>query len=186
MKETAGIVLAGGMSRRFGGEKSLTKINGKEMVAYSVEAFAGLNDIVIVARPDLAVKILQTRRICVISDLPQYRGKGPLAGIYSAMTEIDAEWYAVLPCDTPWIKQSVIEKLLAQRAPEWDVIVSRAGGRLQPLISVFHRRAKEKIRAKLDTGNLSMRSLFEDCRVKIIDFEQKKWFANINTKDDLK
>lgn len=181
---TAGIVLAGGKSSRFGGEKSLAKIGGIEMVARSVDALAGTGAIIVVARPGLAEKIPRNRPIEVICDLPRYRGKGPLAGIYSAMLAVDAQWYAVLPCDTPWIGKRTVARLLQERDPTYDAIVARAEGRIQPLVAVFHNRVKEKVREQLETGRLSMRALFERCRLKFIDFAQEKAFANINTKED--
>lgn len=46
MGQNIGIVLAGGIGQRFGGDKpkQYFKINGKEMIAYSIEPFRSLQN----------------------------------------------------------------------------------------------------------------------------------------------
>ena len=57
MGENIGIVLAGGIGQRFGGDKpkQYYKINGKEMIAYSIELFRrcrAVDDFVVVLNPE--------------------------------------------------------------------------------------------------------------------------------------
>lgn len=57
MGKSIGIVLAGGIGRRFGGDqpKQYYKINGKEMIAYSIELFRScktIDDFVVVLNPE--------------------------------------------------------------------------------------------------------------------------------------
>lgn len=57
MGKNIGIILAGGIGQRFGGDKpkQYFKINGKEMIAYSIELFRNckmIDDFVVVLNPD--------------------------------------------------------------------------------------------------------------------------------------
>ena len=57
MGKSIGIVLAGGIGQRFGGDKpkQYFKINGKEMIAYSIELFRNaksIDDFVVVLNPE--------------------------------------------------------------------------------------------------------------------------------------
>lgn len=184
MKDTVGIVLAGGMSRRFGGEKSLASRDGKAFVQYSLEALKHLDETVLVTREDLMTDMPRLDKVRVIPDLQAYRGMGPLAGIFSAMARVKSRWYTVLPCDTPWIHRGVVCRLLALRDEKWDVICSRVNRELQPLIAIYHGRTKNKIRLYLDQRKLSVRGFLLDCAVKEVDFDEKRWFYNVNTRED--
>ncbi|MGQ7146779.1 molybdenum cofactor guanylyltransferase, partial [Escherichia sp. SS-MK2] len=44
-------------------------------------------------------RVEQFVQVPVIEDIPHYKGNGPLAGIVSGMEYIEADWYAIMPCD---------------------------------------------------------------------------------------
>lgn len=184
MMESVGVVLAGGLSRRFGGEKPIAHKDGKAFVLYSVEALAHLDKTVIVTRADLLARLPRIKHIQIIPDLEKYKGQGPLAGIFSAMAHMESRWYVVLPCDMPWIEQKAVQKLQSYQDEKWDVICSRLGGKLQPLFAVYHRRVKEKIRSNLENQQLSVRQFLRECAVREAEFGEKKWFFNVNTREE--
>ncbi|KHD85249.1 molybdenum cofactor guanylyltransferase [Heyndrickxia ginsengihumi] len=184
MTEYAAIVLAGGMSRRFGDEKAIAKWNDKLFISYSLEAVNHVEQTIIVTRDDLLSKVPQLANVQLITDAEAYKGKGPLAGIYSGMTRAEAEWYVVLPCDTPWINKTIMKQLQAYCDGQFEAIVSKVNGCMQPLIGIYHRRLKEKIKEKLEKNELRMKQLLSECIVKEVHFSEEKLFANINTKEE--
>lgn len=181
--KTIGIVLAGGQSKRFGEPKALALRCGKPFLFYSVEALRPIVDqVVVVAQPHIQ-KRLQLKDVQWIEDVSQHKGKGPLAGIYSAMKHYEATWYIVLPCDTPFIHKKIINKLKEQADDSFDVIVPRVNGRLQPLIAMYHYRVKSLIYNCLQREEYRMHTLLSACRAKHIEMTEELPFMNINTKE---
>lgn len=102
MTGTVGILLAGGLSRRFGSPKAFAEIDGGLFYERTYQALeAACGHVVIVSREEFLP--LFPKELDVITDLLVVAGKGPLAGIFSAMALRPAERYMVLPCDIPFI-----------------------------------------------------------------------------------
>ena len=47
----------------------------------------------------------------VMTDIVEYAGLGPLAGILSVMESVEADRYVVLPCDMPYVDDKAISKV---------------------------------------------------------------------------
>lgn len=181
--KTIGIVLAGGQSKRFGEPKALALRHGKPFLLYSIEALHPIVDeIVIVAQPHIQTK-LSFQDVSWIEDDPQYKGKGPLAGIYSAIVHHEATWYVVLPCDIPFIHETIIRMLKEQADDAFDAIVPYVNGRLQPLIAIYHYRVKSLIYNCLQQEEYRMHTFLSSCRVKRVGMKEEQPFMNINTKE---
>ncbi|MGG3937929.1 molybdenum cofactor guanylyltransferase [Anoxybacillus kestanbolensis] len=181
--KTVGIVLAGGQSKRFGEPKALALRQGKPFLFYSVEALRSIVDeIVVVATPYIQKQLL-CKEVLWGEDDPNYKGKGPLAGIYSAMVHHEATWYIVLPCDTPFIHETIVKTLKQQADDAFDAIVPYVNGRLQPLIAMYHYRVKSLMYDCLQQGEYRMCTFLSSCRVKQIEMKEEQPFMNINTKE---
>lgn len=187
-KQLAGVILAGGESRRFGEPKAFVQYKGRRFYEYSLEALAPFAErTVIISHPSLVSLFRLEQPAAVIEDSPPFRGKGPLAGLYSAMTQLAAEWYIVLPCDMPLINERVIGALVAAAEEPYDAVIPYIDGREQPLAAVYHQRVLPILAAQLIKGNFRMTALL-DCikkrRVTEADLPfAEQWFKNINTKD---
>ncbi|ARD48693.1 hypothetical protein SporoP37_11390 [Sporosarcina sp. P37] len=150
MKETAGILLAGGQSRRFGSPKAFAVHEGKSYYRYSLDALhAFCDETIVVARPEFAELFPEADH--VTTDLEAFSGMGPLAGILSAMETVPAQRYVVLPCDMPFIEAGVIGKLLDLH--KGDVSAVTVEGKRHPLVSVWECYVKPTIRQALLDGN---------------------------------
>lgn len=157
--DTVGIVLAGGLSRRFGSPKAFAQWNGKAYYQIAVDALTSISfRIVVVGRPE--------HRECfdpettVIYDVEAFAGCGPLAGIYSAMEACPAPRYAVLPCDMPYMRPEVMELLAKGYAGE-DAVAVEADGVRHPLVALLGQRMKDVIRLSLERGEYSVMKLLE-------------------------
>ncbi|MGE7883162.1 molybdenum cofactor guanylyltransferase [Bacillus sp. NPDC094077] len=189
MSKFAGIILAGGMSSRFGEPKALASWQGSTFIEHILKVMKTvLQEVVVISHSDIKERVGQFVQVPVIEDIPHYKGNGPLAGIVSGMEYIEADWYAIMPCDAPNVSQEWFTILLEQTSDEYDAIVPIINGRKQPLLAAYHNRVKEKIYALLQEEKRSMGQLLSQCNVKYVAGEGLKvnsdWFINVNTKEE--
>ncbi|CAI8749655.1 molybdenum cofactor guanylyltransferase [Bacillus pseudomycoides] len=189
MKKLAGIVLAGGMSRRFGEPKALASWQGHTFIEQIVQMMRDtIQNVVVISHPDIKERIVTLVDVPVIEDIPPYKGDGPLAGIVSGMEHIETEWYIVSPCDAPNLSNEWITALIGQISGEYEAIVPVIDGRKQPLLAAYHYRVKEKICVLLNEEKRSMGQLLSQCNVKYVMEEEwnvaKELFVNVNTKEE--
>ncbi|MGP7816706.1 molybdenum cofactor guanylyltransferase [Niallia sp. 01092] len=183
--ELIGIILAGGQSKRYGEPKAFAKREGKFFYQYSIEALVSVAArIYLVAHPNIKNRFKCNKGVEVIEDLKPFQGYGPLAGIYSVMDEIEAEWYFVLPIDSPFITKQTIEKLLNSIQEGVEAVVPLVNGKAQPLIAVYHRKVKEQIHQALRKNALSVNGLLEHISVKFVEDFNEEIFVNINNRSD--
>lgn len=180
-----GILLAGGLSRRFGSPKAFAEMNGKTFYEITYDILAKLCEhVIIVTRPELVEKFPENVRVIV--DDERFFGCGPLAGIHAAMLEERANRYVVLPCDMPLITEAVVRKLIELHQSELTVTV--ADGRTQPLVSVWEHTMFKTIEKTLINKNYKMSAVFDQTTVQYIDAKEltsaTDVFININTVAD--
>ena len=183
----AGVVLAGGQSKRFGSPKAFALRNGIPFYQYSIKALTPLcRSITIVTRRELRHLFDKAGdTVQVIEDDPQIQGQGPLAGICSAMNAVKAEWFIVLPVDVPYIESRVIAKLTDSIDPAFEAIVPVVDETIQPLVAIYHHSAAALVKTKLEADERSMHRLLSAAKVKYIDFEDKRPFMNVNRPKDM-
>lgn len=182
-----GILLAGGESKRFGKPKAFALKGSKPFYVHSLEALKPfVEKIIIVTNKKLHHRFPFSSSIEVIHDFKEYKGNGPLAGIYSTMEIYFSEWYVVAPVDVPFIEQEVYGELIKHVDNDYDAIVPIATGKIHPLIALYRSSLKEKIKNKLDEGNLSVRRLLKDVQVKYVQFDNDMPFYNINNQKEYK
>lgn len=182
-----GILVAGGKSRRFDYRpKAFLKRDGKYFYQYSLETLQSISDsIVIVTNRDLQeVFLKEEKRFPIITDKINYKGLGPLAGIYSGMDFISGDWYAVLPVDVPFVDPIIFNQLLAYRSEQVDAVVPVVSGKIQPLFAIYRGQVKQIIWELLERRELSLQHLLNEIRVKYVTMENEQAFYNINKKLD--
>src|SRR5699024_9116835 len=131
--QTVGILLAGGMSRRFGTPKAFQDWNGIPFYEYVYTALQAVcDDIIIVTRPQLKRRFPDKDQTVV--DEVGCAGGAPLPGIITGMHQREDDQYIVLPCDMPLIVGDIISALF--RKHQLSVPVVRTKGELQPPVSI--------------------------------------------------
>lgn len=180
-----GIVLAGGMSRRFGQPKAFAVYKEKYFYEWAKEALrSNANELVIVSHPDLKKEFERNGEEHIEEDAAPFQGKGPLAGIYTVMKAYEGEWYAVLPCDTPKMTPLIIKKMKNFITEDVEAIVPVINGKFQPLIAMYHKRTQSIIGERLAAGDYRASSLLGRCRVRWVTEEELQVdgeeFENIN------
>ncbi|MBO1910734.1 molybdenum cofactor guanylyltransferase [Microvirga sp. 3-52] len=185
--KTAGIVLAGGLSRRFGSPKAFARYDSSYFYERAIEALESICDeVVVVTREELLERFPDD--VNTITDLPKVAGLGPLAGIYSAMEAVDADAYAVLPCDMPYVNATIMNKV--RQHHKGSVTAVTVAGKYHPLVSVWHTDTKKPIMDALLSEQLSVMKLLHELDVTWLNGSsltnnEERIFTNINKPIDL-
>lgn len=120
-------------------------------------------------------------------------GRGPLAGVYTALLQTRTEFNLILGCDLPFMNHRLVGYLAAYAMRTGsDVTVPRSrDGRLQPLSAVYGRQARYAIRTSLEAGENELRGIFPKVRCAVIPWSklvragfQSPVFYNMNTQED--
>ena len=185
-----GVVLAGGHSRRFGRPKAFAKKDGIPFFEYSIRALEKhCQSLVIVTNPHIKEqfeKAIVNETIQIINDEIEFRGQGPLSGIYTAMEHCPAEWYMVSPIDVPFIQPNIFEILLRHISDQYEVIVPIVCEKIQPLLALYHYSLKEEMKRNLQMNQNSLIEFLVNQRMKYIFIECDHYFININSQEDYK
>lgn len=181
----AGIVLAGGQSRRFGSDKALEPYEESTFLDVALKNLKAVTETVaVIGRTDHSIENVQ-----FFVDKDKYKGMGPLAGLYTAMKEVKAEWYLVLACDMPLIDQEILTALLSGINEKHPAVIPVIHGKCHPLCALYHYSVLSKIERLLDQKQLKMMTLLDQLNPVYLDesnFKNPGRFANINRREDLR
>jgi molybdopterin-guanine dinucleotide biosynthesis protein A len=176
----AGVVLAGGASRRMGRDKA-TLIHpgtGTTMVQRTVAVLASRCDpVFVVAAPGQSLPDM--RPAAVLRD--EVPGEGPLPataiGLRAAATA-GCEWAFVCAVDMPALAAAVIDELAgycdADVVLPWD-------GRDHYLAAIYRTALADRIDALVASGERRMRVLVDAVRAQRVVLSDAGMLANVNT-----
>ena len=183
-----GVILAGGLSRRFGENKALARVRGEKLIERVVRTMEPLFDscLIVANEPHVFSFLgLPTVEDCV-------KGLGPLGGIHTALKTIQEPYAFVVACDMPELNPRLIHLLVGLRH-NYDVVVPRIDGWLEALHAVYSKRCLGAVEALLESGSRQIIRFFPDVRVRYVDRNEVaeadpalSSFYNINTRDDLR
>jgi molybdopterin-guanine dinucleotide biosynthesis protein A len=186
--QTLGVVIAGGRSVRFGGEKAVALLEGRPLLIRAVERLqTACERVVVNARPSTGAESLARRcGLEVLHDAPG-DAAGPLAGVRGALERahaVGAARIAVSPCDAPLLPDDLFARLLAA-AGDGAAMAETAEGR-QPLCAVWPVTALPKVVEALEGGaHPPTWRLLLDVGAVVVRFDRADDFVNVNTRADL-
>ncbi|MFC4387149.1 molybdenum cofactor guanylyltransferase [Gracilibacillus marinus] len=184
--EIKGVIIAGGESSRFGTPKAFATWKNQFFYQHMIRVLQSITtDIYILSKKDQIN--CYPSPVSVLVDDERFKGMGPLAGLYTAMDQLEAEWYVVLPIDMPLLHESILYKLTDHINPEMDAVVAKVCDDIQPLVAIYNRRVKRHIYEMLTNDNRAMYQLLKRLQVHYIPFTKKEevFFKNINTTEEL-
>lgn len=196
-REVAGIILAGGQSRRMGGgDKSLLTLGGDSVLDHVVARFApqvGL--LTLSANGDLS-RFAQVGLPVLADTVTGFAG--PLAGILTGLEWAGANTgcksLVTAAGDTPFLPNNLVERLAAAVEERPDAIaVASSAGKRHPTFALWPLSLRDALRHFLVDENNRRVSAFIDRREFVeVDFpmlaaggHEIDPFFNINTPDDL-
>lgn len=186
--DICGVVLAGGRSVRFGGEKASALLRGKPLLMWAVERLRSVCTAVAVnARPGTEAEALaRAAGLTVLHDAPG-DAAGPLAGVRVGLewaARLGARALAVSPCDAPLLPDDLYLRLAA--AAGAGAALAETGDGPQPLCALWPVSALGALTAALAGGaHPATWRMLESVGARRVHFADAAAFANLNTRAEL-
>ncbi|NJE09770.1 molybdenum cofactor guanylyltransferase MobA [Thermococcus sp. MAR1] len=184
-----GAVLAGGRSKRFGGDKLLFRIGGRPLISYALERIESaslIKEVVIVASPDNAGRLRSLGYEVVVDEL----SIGPMGGVYTALGVGDS---FVVAGDMPLIVPEFVDRMIREfRGSEKLVCVPRwTNGYLEPLHAIYSKAFRRVLKGRIRDGDYSLNGAIRFADVCYLNVEKlppswRESFFNVNRRSDLR
>jgi molybdenum cofactor guanylyltransferase len=180
-----GLVLAGGMARRMGGEdKGLVQLLGRPLIEHVLGALRPqVGPVLINANRNLE-RYAEFGHPVIPDDLAGYMG--PLAGVLAALQHLRTEFMLTVPCDAPLIASDLARRMhdscIAAGA---DVAVATDGQRQQPVFLLLRAGVASGLAAYLAAGGRRIDAWFGQLRLAEADFgDEPDTFINVNDPEE--
>lgn len=185
----SGIVLAGGLSKRLGTDKTLLEFGGQTLLGLTVERLSKITSDIVIACgagprpgwPDIPVEYAADR----------HGGRGPLAGLEAGLRAIANEEAVVVACDMPFLNPNLL-RYMVSLLDNHDAVVPVITGRRHALHGAYSRACLPIIEDLLATGG-SMRNLLDRVDAWILPEDDVRGMDpdglscfNLNSQDDLR
>jgi molybdopterin-guanine dinucleotide biosynthesis protein A len=184
---TGGVLLAGGLSMRFGAEKAVARLHDGLLMDAVCERFAPITQIAVSARPGSAAEQhAGSRGLDVLHDDPTHPS-GPLAGLAAGLAWAkrgNLHMVATAPCDTPLLPLDFFPILLShlREAPAAFAVTIEGPN---PLCAVWRTDVLSDLLVRLADHHPSVQSFHGELGSIAVRFDDAKAFANANTREAL-
>lgn len=170
------LILAGGQATRMNGQdKGLVMWQNQPLISHVLKNLPK-DDIIISCNRNLA-QYQQYGR--VVSDTtPDFIG--PLAGIAAALPLCRHEWVLITACDMPSLPMGIAEYLW-QHLDGQQIAVAHDGEHLQPLLLLVHRHLADDAQQQVAEGFSSVYKWLQRLPHRVVYFNDKNIFTNINS-----
>jgi len=188
--EVAGIVLAGGQSKRMGADKALVMLGANTLIDHSVARL----------RPQVAALAINANcdparfaqfGVPILSDpIPGFQG--PLAGILAGMRwaqQAGKSFAATVPADTPFAPGNLVARLRAGIGDAEIAVATSRDGTDHPTVALWRVSLAEDLASWLEQGSdRAVRTWIGARRASRVEFPDDAGgdpFFNVNTPADL-
>ncbi|MCS7109944.1 MAG: molybdenum cofactor guanylyltransferase [Candidatus Caldarchaeum sp.] len=193
----SGVILSGGVSKRFQGDKAFAMVDGELMVRRVAKAlFSAVGDVWVSVKDERRGEMLA--KACepyVAGFVVDQYAAGPLSGLLTAAEKIEADAYLSCSNDVPWIRGETLEKiakLFKQQLPS-ALSVVWADGSVETLIQTVQRSTVADYRRNLLSGRerlLRPSDILRSSEKLLLVYggnvtQDPYEFSNINTSEDL-
>ncbi|WP_395018075.1 molybdenum cofactor guanylyltransferase MobA [Dongia sp.] len=189
----AGVILAGGLSRRLGGgDKCLLPLGGRPLLAHVIERVRPQVSLLALNANGDATRFRDFGLAVVADDAADFAG--PLAGILAAMdwaksAQPSAAAVLTVPADTPFLPRDLAARLKAARLNAAGApALARSGGRIHPVVGLWPLALRDDLHAALRRDGIrKVEDWTRRLNPALVDFENGPIdpFFNINTPANL-
>jgi molybdopterin-guanine dinucleotide biosynthesis protein A len=181
-----GVILAGGLGRRMGNvDKGLQLLEGRPLIDWVLQRLTPqVDEVLINANRNLDTYATFGHRV-IADRIGKFAG--PLAGLHSGLSQATHALMISVPCDTPFLPEDLVARLLAPLADERvDLSVAKTGAQAHPVICLLRKRLLPHLTNYLDSGGRKVDAWYSTLRVAEVAFDdQPRAFSNINTPEEL-
>jgi len=189
------IVLAGGLSKRFGQDKCLKELGGKPLVTHVLSRVSNVADerVVVVGSEAQQNTLLRLQKLKLKIVVDKYQDHSPLIGALTGFETVRAECALLLPCDAVFVSPEIAALLLDLCVDRSAVIPRWPNGYIEPLQAAYNvKLALDAARTALNDGKCDMLSMIAHLRriryvstLVLQQYDKKlSTFYNINTVED--
>jgi molybdopterin-guanine dinucleotide biosynthesis protein A len=206
-RRLSALLLCGGESKRFGGDKGLAMFRGRPLAERLLALLDEISDDVRISTNNADAYASLERPI--VADT--ITGHGPLAGLQAGLHAARHELMAVVACDMPFASAALL-RYMHRISAGYDVIAplrpashravalppdggsAQARLRYEPLHAIYSKRCLAPIERAIAEGDAKVVLLYGRVKVRAVPVAEWKplvkagtlTFANINTPDDLR
>lgn len=185
-EQITAVVLAGGKASRMGGvDKGWMDLNGKPLIHHVLDRLLPQVCRCLI-NANRSLDAYGTLSLPVITDLkPGF--EGPLMGIATGLHHATTEWVLFVPCDGPFLPETLATRLLERAlAKDAEIAVAHDGKRLQPVVALIKRSLLQSVQAILAEGERKIDRWYAQQRMVEVDFsDYPDAFINVNRKSDI-
>ncbi|MEZ5757676.1 MAG: molybdenum cofactor guanylyltransferase MobA [Emcibacteraceae bacterium] len=180
-----GVILAGGQSRRMGGDdKFLLTLGKRRIIDHIVDRLESQVDRIILNSNLAELDIT----IDVVPDIPDFGlHAGPMIGLYTALNYAKRHSYqkiVTVSADTPFIPDNFVEMLLHHSSA--SVVVAKSNGHLHPTHALWDVSLLDDLEKALKKGERKMMSWLKTQKAVELEWsDNPDPFFNINTPENL-
>lgn len=185
----SGVILAGGLSTRYGGEnKALLRVGGIRIMDRLFAIYKELFDQIIIVTNN-PLEFLEWDAL-IVADLFPVRSS--LTGVHAGLFYASHSFAFFSACDTPFLKKEVVETVLEHIDPADDFVIPKTSEGFEPLCAAYSRRCLKPAEDHLRANKFKIQLALKNCRIKMVPEERLRErdpdlvsFFNVNTPEDL-
>ena len=184
-------ILAGGKSRRFGVDKSTTKLGDKTLIEHTISKIEKKFSEILIISNNQEIKV-DKKNVFVLKDCIQGQ-LGPLVGVLSAMKWVETnnkkyDWVATFPCDTPFFDISMIDEVKRiSKKNNKKLYFIKSGEKRHNIFGLWSIQLKDILEKDINNNFRKVEEWADKIGLETININHEKFdsFLNINTKEDL-
>ncbi|MBQ2651756.1 MAG: molybdenum cofactor guanylyltransferase [Clostridia bacterium] len=191
MKQLAAVVLTGGKSSRMGTDKAFLPMPNNPNETFLSHTLSLVRHFPVVALSVAAEDAKYDSFNCIqIPD--RWPEIGPMGGIASVLSALEADAVLVLACDTPYLSPELITRLTDAFKANPDagcICCTDADGRYQPLCAIYARSALPCFLEAIAQGKYALRYVIDQLKTIRLTLDKTltdQAAANINTPEEYK
>lgn len=188
-QDVAGILLAGGRSRRMGNDKRFLELGGTTLFQRALSVIEAIFSEIYIVVADPLPQDVQVDPPVVTDLIPNCAALG---GLYTGLFFSHSPRVFVVACDMPFLNPLVIRKM-AELSPAADIVMAKLPSGLQPMHAFYSKRCLPYLEAMAKENNLKLQELadHQDLSVRLVGEQEigesdcpMLSFMNVNTPAD--
>lgn len=179
------VILAGGQSQRMQvPNKASVLFRGKPLIKHVIDHMhSQAKNIVINTHQNQ--KDFDGYNLPLINDISDKK-EGPLLGILSSLKAIQSDWIQFVPCDTPYLPENLITRLVeVVKVQKTLIAVPQTIDGLQSTCLLCHSSTLENLQKFFNAGGRKIEDWIRQLPFSLVNFDDPSQFININTKEEL-